>query len=88
MLYESFELVVGAGHADGGLVPDGERGRPRPGHSPIIAQVQVKVGAKAAEMAAHITGALKSARTLGHNPAHHTKTTKKQKTVNRQKSAR
>lgn len=33
----------------------------------IIAQVQVKVGAKATEMAAHITGVLKSARTLAHN---------------------
>ena len=36
----------------------------------IIAQVQVKVGAKATEMAAHITGVLKSARTLAHNLTH------------------
>lgn len=36
----------------------------------IIAQVQVKVGAKATQMAAHITGVLKSARTLGHNLTH------------------
>lgn len=36
----------------------------------IIAQVQVKVGAKATQMAAHITGALKSARTLAHNLTH------------------
>ena len=36
----------------------------------IIAQVQIKVGAKATQMAAHITGVLKSARTLGHNLTH------------------
>lgn len=36
----------------------------------IIAQVQVKVGAKATEMAAHVTGVLKSARTLAHNLTH------------------
>ena len=36
----------------------------------IIAQVQVKVGAKATQMAAHITGVLKSARTLAHNLTH------------------
>lgn len=36
----------------------------------IIAQVQVKVGAKATEMAAHITGVLKSARALAHNLTH------------------
>ncbi|WP_131295727.1 hypothetical protein [Schaalia georgiae] len=36
----------------------------------IIAQVQVKVGAKATQMAAHITAVLKSARTLGHNLTH------------------
>ena len=36
----------------------------------IIAQVQIKVGAKATEMAAHITGVLKSARALGHNLTH------------------
>lgn len=51
-------------------------------------QVQVKVGDKATEMAARIAGALKSARTLGHNPTHHTKATKKENTVNRRKSAR
>ena len=36
----------------------------------IIAQVQIKVGAKATQMAAHITGVLKSARALGHNLTH------------------
>ena len=36
----------------------------------IIAQVQIKVGAKATQMAAHITGVLKSARTLAHNLTH------------------
>ena len=36
----------------------------------IIAQVQIKVGAKATQMAAHITGALKSARALAHNLTH------------------
>ena len=36
----------------------------------IIAQVQVKVGAKATEMAAHVTGVLKSARALAHNLTH------------------
>ena len=36
----------------------------------IIAQVQVKVGAKATQMAAHVTGVLKSARTLAHNLTH------------------
>ncbi len=41
------------------------------GHSPTIAQVQVKVGDKATEMAARIAGALKSARTLGHNLTPH-----------------
>ncbi len=39
-------------------------------------------------MAARIAGALKSARTLGHNLTHRTKATKKEKTVNRRKSAR
>lgn len=36
----------------------------------IIAQVQVKVGAKATQMAAHVTGVLKSARALAHNLTH------------------
>ena len=36
----------------------------------IIAQVQVKVGAKATEMAAKVTGVLKSARALAHNLTH------------------
>ena len=36
----------------------------------IIAQVQVKVGTKATQMAAHITGVLKSARILAHNLTH------------------
>lgn len=36
----------------------------------IIAQVQTKVGAKATQMAAHITAVLKSARALGHNLTH------------------
>ena len=36
----------------------------------IIAQVQVKVGAKATQMAAHVTGVLRSARALGHNLTH------------------
>ena len=36
----------------------------------IIAQVQVKVGAKATQMAAKVTGVLKSARTLAHNLTH------------------
>ena len=36
----------------------------------IIAQVQIKVGAKATQMAAHVTGVLKSARTLAHNLTH------------------
>ncbi|EJF42800.1 hypothetical protein HMPREF1317_2271, partial [Schaalia georgiae F0490] len=36
----------------------------------IIAQVQIKVGAKATQMAAHITAVLKSARALGHNLTH------------------
>lgn len=53
---------------------------------PHLRQVQVKVGDKATEMAARIAGALKSARTLGHNLTHHTKATKKEKTVNRRKS--
>ena len=39
-------------------------------------------------MAARIAGALKSARPLGHNLTHRTKATKKEKTVNRRKSAR
>ncbi len=90
VLCESLEPVAGAGHAGGGLVPGGGRGRPGPGHSPHHrqVQVQVKVGDKATEMTARIAGALKSARTLGHNLTHHTKTTKKEKTVNRRKSAR
>ena len=36
----------------------------------IIAQVQTKVGAKATQMAAHVTGVLKSARALAHNLTH------------------
>ena len=90
VLCESLEPVAGAGHAGGGLVPGGGRGRPGPGHSPHLRQVQVpvKVGDKATEMAARIAGALKSARTLGHNLTHRTKATKKEKTVNRRKSAR
>ena len=36
----------------------------------IIAQVQIKVGAKATQMAAHVTGVLKSARALAHNLTH------------------
>lgn len=36
----------------------------------IIAQVQIKVGAKATQMAAKVTGVLKSARALAHNLTH------------------
>ena len=36
----------------------------------IIAQVQTKVGAKATQMAAHVTAVLRSARALGHNLTH------------------
>ena len=87
VLCEALEPVAGAGHAGGGLVPGGGRSRPGPGHSPPHhRQVQVKVGDKATEMAARIAGALKSARTLGHNLTHRTKATKKEKTVNRRKS--
>ena len=52
VLCESLEPVAGAGHAGGGLVPGGGRGRPGPGHSAHLRQVQVKVGDKATEMAA------------------------------------
>ena len=84
VLCESLEPVAGAGHAGGGLVPGGGRGRPGPGHSAHLRQVQVKVGDKATEMAPS-PGPQHT--TPGHS-THHTKTTKKEKTVNRRKSAR
>ena len=47
VLCESLEPVAGAGHAGGGLVPGGGRGRPGPGHSPpIIAKSKSKSGTR------------------------------------------
>lgn len=47
VLCESLEPVAGAGHAGGGLVPGGGRGRPGPGHSPpIFAKSKSKSGTR------------------------------------------